>query len=113
MDAGREWSYAASIHRDDGLDHPGLRLGPAREQPDHLAEARLMGDPRAGIDAALLDQADDAREVARQGVAAGADVELAAVERRGVRHGYLGLGDADVDQAALEGAVVDRLGHRL
>ena len=72
-----------------------------------------MGDPRLGVDGAILDQFDDAREVAGQRVAAGADVQLAAMERGRVGETDLILGDADVNEPSAKGAVIQRLGHGL
>ena len=35
------------IHRHQRLDDAGLRLGPAREDADHVLEGGLVRDPRA------------------------------------------------------------------
>jgi hypothetical protein len=51
------------------LDDTVLRLQPAGEFGDHVGEIRPVRDPWTGVDGAVFDQGDDAREVAGERVA--------------------------------------------
>ena len=65
----------------------------------------MVGNPRLGINHAVFDQLDDAGEVFREGVTAGHNGQLAAVEVGGVREGQVLLRDTHVDDAGGEGRV--------
>src|SRR4051812_19993403 len=57
---------ADSYHR---LDDTGFRTRVRRKNVDQLLEGGTVGNPGPGIDAALLDELNDARKVRGQGVA--------------------------------------------
>jgi len=69
-------------------------------------------DPGLGVDSPVLDELDDAGKVTRQRVTTGPDVQFTTMQRGGVWHRDVVLGDADINQTPLERTVVQRLGHR-
>src|SRR4051794_3545493 len=71
-------AFGSDLH--DGLNYTRLRLRVRLEYAGHGVEGAAVGDPRAGVDPPVLDQPDDAGEVLRQGVAAGQQRPLGAVE---------------------------------
>ena len=70
------------LEMDHRLDHTACRLGPTRELLRHLGEFRTVADPRGGVDAAVLDEADDAGKICGQGVATGQQRHLAFMKIR-------------------------------
>src|SRR5207247_7638040 len=75
------WISVPSVaNGDDGLDDAGFGPRVRREDVDQFVESGPVGDPGPGIETALLNEADDAREVVRQGVARTEERPLALVE---------------------------------
>ena len=70
-----------------------------------------MGDPVLKVDFLLAEDADYFGEVGWEGISAGDDGELAAVEMGGLREGDVLGGDADVDNAAADGGIFETLDH--
>jgi len=56
-----------------GLDHASLGLKPIREFANEIVVAGVVREPWAGVNDALLNEADDALEISRQRIAAGFD----------------------------------------
>src|SRR5262245_6995763 len=82
---------------DDRLHHASFRFGERWEDINEFVQREAVGNPGSRVDAALFDEADDAREVGGQGVA-GAEQRALALVEDGVAEPHLVGSDADEDE---------------
>ena len=97
---------------DHGFDHAGFRFCPRWKFADDVVERSAVSDPWRGVDATVFDEADDAFEILRLGVAAGEEGEFAAV-KIGIVECDVALEEADENDAAAGGWIFEGGHHGL
>src|SRR4030095_11542562 len=70
---GRFIACSLFAHMNHGFYHARFRLDPIRKHLNEIVEAGLVRDPRARVDAALLDQLNDPGEIGWQRIATSQD----------------------------------------